>query len=133
MNDLQAPNATLPANARVLPDAWVVRLFERMSAMYGSKFSDLWAGVDPANMRAVWADKLGGFAQRPEIIKAALDACDDRPWPPTLPEFMGICREAAKRSPVQLPALPAPDIPADVIAARLEVIRKFGESFGRTA
>ncbi len=133
MNEIQAPNATSPENARVLPDAWVVRLFERMSAMYGSKFSDLWAGVDPANMRAVWADKLGGFAQRPEIIKAALDACDDRPWPPTLPEFLGICRDAAKRSPVQLPALPAPDIPADVIAARLEVIRKFGESFGRFA
>lgn len=133
MNELQAPNATSPANARVLPDGWVVRIFERMSAMYGSKFSDLWSGVDPASIRAVWADKLGGFAQRPEIIKAALDSCDDKPWPPTLPEFLAACREAARRSPVQVPALPAPNTPGGVIAARLEVIRKFCHSFGRGA
>ena len=132
MNDL-TPNEISPASVRVLPDAWVERLFERLAALYGSRFADMWRGTDLENVKRTWAEKLGGFAQRPEIIKAALDACDDRPWPPTLPEFLGICREAAKRSPVQLPALPAPDIPADVIAMRLEAIRKFGESFGRTA
>ena len=41
--------------------------------------------------------EIAGFQDRPEAIKAALDALDDKPFPPTLPEFLRACRDAAKR------------------------------------
>lgn len=94
----------------MLPDAWIERLFDRLAALYGSKFADLWKNTDLQNVKATWAEKLGGFADRPEIIRHALDSCDDRPWPPTLPEFIGLCRDQARRVGRQTSALPAPQL-----------------------
>lgn len=107
MNAPLPQNATSQANASVLPDAWVSRLFERLEGLYGARFHDLWKGANPENVKAVWAEKLAGFHDRPEVLKAALDACDDKPWPPTLPEFLGFCRNAAGRGEV-FTALPEP-------------------------
>ena len=86
--------------------------------MYGSKFSDLWAGVDSSEMKLTWGEKLAGF--KPEAIKYALDGCDERPFPPTLPEFLGMCRDHAKRSGTYQLALPAPEISREVAAQRVE-------------
>lgn len=105
-------NAPLPNRATsqpsqfALPDAWIERLFDNMAAMYGSKFADLWRGTDPEKVRAMWAEKLAGFSDKPQAIKAALAALDERPFPPTLPEFLQLCREAAKRTGTAHPALP---------------------------
>ncbi len=110
MNEPAATTETSPANVRVLPDAWIERLFGRLEGLYGAKFHDAWRGTDTENVKRTWAEKLGGFADRPEALKAALDACDDKPWPPTLPEFIGLCRDAAKRTGPGYVALPAPDI-----------------------
>jgi len=85
-----SPNATLP-------DSWIAKIFEQMSAMYGSKFTTLWNGTDAKAVKTIWAEKLGGFDSRPECIKAALNALDDHHFPPTLPEFIGLCRNAARR------------------------------------
>lgn len=85
-----SPNATLP-------DSWIAKIFEQMSAMYGAKFTTLWNGTDAKAVKTIWAEKLGGFGSRPECIKAALNALDDHPFPPTLPEFIGLCRNAARR------------------------------------
>jgi hypothetical protein len=52
------------------------------------------------------SEKLGGFADQPKAIKAALDACDERPFPPTLPEFLTLCRDAGRRIRDDKPALP---------------------------
>lgn len=110
MNEQAQQNETSLANVRVFPDAWIERLFNRLSALYGSKFADLWRGTDLENVKRTWAEKLGGFADRPEIIRYALDACDDRPWPPTLPEFIGLCRDQARRIGGETPSLPAPQL-----------------------
>lgn len=109
MNAPLPTSATSQARPSALPDAWVERLFERLAALYGSRFADLWRGTDAENVKAVWAEKLAGFHDRPEVLKAALDACDDKPWPPTLPEFLGFCRNAAGRGEV-FTALPPPEI-----------------------
>jgi hypothetical protein len=58
----------------------------------------MWRGTDLAGVKLTWASKLSGFANMPEAIKAALDALDDRPLPPTLPEFLHLCRDAARRA-----------------------------------
>lgn len=64
-------------------------MFERLSAMYGSKFATMWAGVNPQSIKAVWAEELGELSG--EEIADGLRACMDRDWPPTLPEFMRLC------------------------------------------
>ena len=88
-----------------LPDSWIGRIFDHMSGLYGSKFSDLWRGSDLGTVRRIWAEKLAGFASMPKAIKEALDALDDKPFPPTLPEFLALCREAGRRHGGNKPAI----------------------------
>lgn len=83
--DLQ-PAATFTA----LPNAWIERLFERMAGMYGSKFADMWAGQPPETVKRIWSDGLAGLTG--EQIATGLRACMTRQWPPTLPEFVTLCR-----------------------------------------
>ena len=91
-------NGTLQMRPDSLRDDWIARIFERLGGLYGAKFTDMWKDTDPANVSRTWAERLAGFHDMPEAIKAALDGCDDRPWPPTLPEFIQLCRDAAKRN-----------------------------------
>ena len=123
MTEVAATSATLPARPSVLPDAWITRLFEQMSGLYGVKFTDLWNGTDIASVKAIWAQKLGGFADKPECIKDALNALDERPFPPTLPEFLTLCRTAANRKGTYTAALPAPAMSPQEAARRLDEIK----------
>lgn len=81
----------------MLPDSWIGRIFDHMSGLYGSRFADLWSGTNHDTVKRMWAEKLAGFASMPKAIKEALDSLDDKPFPPTLPEFLALCREAARR------------------------------------
>jgi hypothetical protein len=58
--------------------------------MYGQKFTDQWRGVDPTYLKSVWSEELASFSV--DEIKRGLAACRTRPWPPTLPEFLSLCR-----------------------------------------
>lgn len=80
----------LASSSARLPDAWVRRIFQRMAGMYGTKFAQLWSGVGEEAVVALWAEELGDF--RPEEIMTGLNACRTHEWPPTLPEFMKMCR-----------------------------------------
>ncbi len=73
----------------------IAAVFAEMSALYGKKFADQWSGVDPETLKYVWSDKLSRYANRPEVIRKALNKCDNLPWPPTLPEFIGLCSESS--------------------------------------
>lgn len=75
-----------------LPTAWVERVFERLSAFYGSKFADLWSGCDIPGVKAVWDHELAGHTS--EELARGIAACRTRDWPPTLPEFLKLCRPA---------------------------------------
>lgn len=81
----------------MLPDSWIGRIFNHMSGMYGARLADLWSGSDQATVRRVWAERLAGFASMPKAIKEALDSLDNKGTPPLLPEFLALCREAARR------------------------------------
>lgn len=120
---------TSQPNQPALPDAWVERLFDHMAALYGSKFADLWRGSDPAKVKAMWASKLGGFAEKPKAIKAALDALDERPFPPTLPEFIQLCRDAAKRFGNTSPLLTHKATPEERDHQR-EMSKRLGDAIG---
>lgn len=97
-----------------LPDSWVESLLNRMAAIYGEKFLNLWSRTPPADMRDMWADALGRFDG--EQIKWALHhLIANNPFPPTLPEFVMLCRQAPRP---EVPALPAPVVPKEVAKAR---------------
>ena len=89
----------------MLPDNWISRIFDHLSGLYGSRFADLWRGADPEIVRRMWAEKLSGFQDMPGAIKEALSALDSKPNPPTLPEFLELCREAARRHSHDTPKL----------------------------
>ena len=86
----ETPKETSQQKASALPEAWVERLFLRLSAMYGKRFSDMWSGVDLQGVKSVWAIDLGGFTG--DEIAAGVEACKSKEWPPTLPEFIKLCR-----------------------------------------
>lgn len=119
-------NATSPGNHPVLPDAYIDRLFERLACMYGRKFADLWGGIDPLAVRKTWAEDLGRYPG--EVIAKALTVCrDTKPFPPTLPEFILLCK-AENNRPQVFKALPSPPIDRKAAKQRLaEIMRTVKE------
>ena len=73
-----------------LPTAWIEKLFDRMAALYGNKFADMWRGSDVAMVKELWAHELGKLT-RDEVTKGA-QALMTLDWPPTLPQFIKLCR-----------------------------------------
>jgi hypothetical protein len=98
-------NARLPDQRPVLPDAWINSLFDRLEAAYGSRWQNMWGNSSLQNVKTLWAEKLAGFADNPKAMAYALNALDEHPFPPTLPEFLALCRKAPRP---ELQALPAP-------------------------
>lgn len=80
---------TLSAEEPLRP-AWVKALFGKLSARYGTLFADRYAGVPQEVLIAEWGDELAGFTG--EDIRRGLDGCRTLKFPPTLPEFVGLCR-----------------------------------------
>lgn len=72
---------------------WIERLFDRMAGLYGARFADAWRGVDPERVKRTWAEELAGFTG--EEIARGVTALKTRDWPPTLPEFVKLCRPPA--------------------------------------
>ena len=97
--------------------AWIERLFSRLAAFYGAAFGRQWENANLSEVKFVWAEKLGGFTAYE--IGAALKACESKQYPPNLPEFIELCRNAARRTYVAS-ALPSPKISAEDIEARMQ-------------
>lgn len=105
---------------------WIERLFAKFLAMYGERFSRMWANADIAEVKTTWAEKLGGFSG--ESLAHALSACDERPYPPTLPEFIALCRDHAKRTPSHvLKRLSSVVLDGETIAKRKDDVRRYAE------
>lgn len=101
----------MSSSPKPLPSAWVDRLFARLAAFYGSqKLATMWVDSDMAEVKTVWSEQLGRF--EPASIAAALQRLVDsgNQWPPTLPEFVELCRQAAigRQQTQRADALPAP-------------------------
>lgn len=73
-----------------LPQRWVARIFDRLTAQLGAKVADLYAGVPAESVQAEWAEALAGFA--PVEIDRGIRACQTRVFAPTLGEFVRLCR-----------------------------------------
>lgn len=66
------------------------RLFLRLTAFYGSKFTEVFGGIDPEVMKGIWAEELAAYTL--DELNRGVTACRALKWPPTLPEFMVACR-----------------------------------------
>jgi hypothetical protein len=98
------------------PRVWVEALFKRFAVMYGSKWTAMWADVPMGDVLDGWQDDLRGI--NGDQIKRALEHCKSHcPFPPTLPEFVGICRQF-RVQPQNVRYLPSPrgEIPEHVRA-----------------
>lgn len=69
----------------------VERLFARMALMYGSKFADQWAGINPADVKKCWSEEIAAYPI--DQIAAAVKALTTKKWPPTLPEFLELIQD----------------------------------------
>ena len=109
MTDQHAATAseTSPARPSVSSERGIDRLFAEMAAMYGAKFADLWAGCNIEDVKAMWVEKLKPFAAHAGVIQSAMKALEYQPNPPTLPVFLGLCRDAMRHVDTSPPsALP---------------------------
>lgn len=80
-----------------LPSAWIDRLFARLLLAYGSKFRDMWRDQDAAEVKGMWAQELAGVTA--DQLRGALESLRTKcpTWPPTLYEFLDLCKPAAAK------------------------------------
>ena len=111
-----------------IPQRWVETLFATMSATYGARFADLWRGTNIAQVKRHWGAELAKLTA-PQM-KAGRDNLMALPKPPTLPEFLALCRqarmEAASQAVPKLEDLPkmSPEEAARNIGAVRNVMKK---------
>jgi hypothetical protein len=104
---------------RMLPPAWVDRIFARLDGVYGGefagKFSRVVGGRDEGIQaaKATWADELGGYADTPEAIAFALDVRNLPERAPNLVQFLGICKTAPRKTTHQLAHTPSDEERSD--------------------
>ena len=114
----------------MLSDYDIKRVFASLQGMYGSRWLDMWrlgqtrpsdgADLGLLNAQQTWAK---GLAHIPAYaISAAIEACSAKPFPPTLPEFLDLCRQRMTLDGTAS-RLPAPRVSPEVArdrAARLQ-------------
>lgn len=86
-----------------LPDAWVDRIFEKLTLVYGHRFLRQWEGLDMAAVKRDWSYELRGFQQSPQAIGYGLEHLPPDEAPTVL-QFRDLCR----RVPESQGSLPMP-------------------------
>ena len=105
-------------------NAWIERVFAKLTAIYGDAFTRNWIESDFDDVKRTWSDILGGFSA--DDIGAALKQCYAMPKPPNAPEFASMCRThmTTRTKPIESPLTPeeraAARKVADTVAASLK-------------
>jgi len=95
----------------------VERLFQRLTATYGSEFVNKWNKVELVDLKTAWAHELAAYANNLNAIAWALENLPDRC--PNLIEFKSLCKHAPRPS---VEALGEPKAPVDVVDRELAKI-----------
>lgn len=109
-----------------LPSSWVEALFAKLAAMYGDAFVRKWQGIEKSELIAAWSEALGPYADdgehRGQRIKWALSHLQSNStFPPSLPEFVALVRQAPRPQPI---ALNAPTMSIDEVAPHIAEMAK---------
>lgn len=86
-----------------VPESVVDDLFERLTAIYGQRFVDMWHRSNPNVFRETWGLGLKGLS--PAQIRRGIAACFHAKYAPTLPEFLEFCIAVPEHRAPSLPAL----------------------------
>lgn len=82
------------------------QIHARLLVRYGAQWIRMWDGIDPAAVRADWAEQVGYFGR--EAIQHALEHLPpDRP--PNAAQFKALCLAAPRRPVYEPPGLERPD------------------------
>ncbi len=75
-----------------LPLTWINALFEKFESFYGADFTRKWGETrDVDKLKQEWAERLFPFSG--DVLRQAVDHCGANvPKPPSLPEFVIICK-----------------------------------------
>lgn len=73
------------------PRHWVAALFEKMTRMWGNTFLDRWRDVDLEGVMQEWGKGLKKLSSAE--LKAGVDGLMMQKYPPSLPEFYGLCKQ----------------------------------------
>lgn len=94
--------------------------------MYGKHWLDMWAGQAMDEVKTVWAEDLA-FASV-GALRSALAHCQHKSkFPPTLPEFVSLCRDFRDTGRPNLRlASPRQQAPAEAIQSLRAILRKAG-------
>lgn len=83
-------NVVSLTSTRPAPISWVEKLFERMQALYGNKFVDMWRDTNIDLVKQLWSEEMGKLSS--DDLKRGYAALMARDWPPSLPEFVKMCK-----------------------------------------
>lgn len=72
--------------------AWIERLFERLTALYGNEFAGKYREVPAQRVKETWLDLLAPYTAGQ--ISRALNDCKGLKRAPNAPEFAEMCRQA---------------------------------------
>lgn len=72
------------------PIDWTQRVLDVMATHYGARFFDQWRGVPADAVKRAWTARLSRL--KPREIQRGLGALEVCKFPPTLPEFVLLCR-----------------------------------------
>lgn len=103
-----------------VPSAWIDRIFEKLTLVYGAEFLNRWKGVPLEEVKADWARELDGLENRPEAIKYALDHLPTDKAPTVL-QFRELTRRAPEKQAI---ALPPPEVNPAAVARAIEMANK---------
>lgn len=73
-----------------IPYSWLEKFFGNMTMLYGNRMEKMWNGIDRHQVMVFWHTKLEGYS-RDEFIRG-VKAVDSLEYPPTLPQFLNLCR-----------------------------------------
>jgi hypothetical protein len=96
-NDLTTPS-TAP---RSVSHEVIDRLFQKFAAMYGKHWLDLWAHIPMDAVKAEWMAQLERMPL-PALRLAIQHVEVHNKFPPTLPEFRGLCEQFKPRETPRL-------------------------------
>jgi len=122
---------TLPEKLSVLPESWTEKIFTAMASAYGTLFTDRWRGLDLHAVKGFWSGELASFSDNPECYGLAIKTMlQGSKYPPTLPEFIELCRNNYKAPKKDFLSIEHKLTPEEIDRNK-ERARKAIESLGR--
>lgn len=110
-----------------LPEAWVDRIFTKLSLVHGHQFLSRWDGLSMADVKADWGRDLACFAQHPQALWWALENLPGKPM--NAIEFRALVRQAPSQKfhapgpPVRLEEAP-PQVDPQCYAEEMSRLRE---------